>query len=76
MDDCRSESAYFERRASEETAAAERATDQRAKQLHIELAARYFEAARARQSPSGGDELEQAPIATAQAPPPELQVPH
>ena len=75
MDDFRSDCAYFARRASEETAAAERATDQRAKQLHIELAARYFEAARARQAQSGGDGLE-APISAAQTPPPELQIPH
>ncbi len=75
MDDFRSDSAYFTRRASEETEAAERATNPRARQLHIELAARYFEAARARQSQSV-DELEKAPVAAAPASPAELRILH
>ena len=46
MDQFEPDSAYFERRASEETAAAERANDERARRLHIELAERYTNAAR------------------------------
>ena len=46
MDRSEPDSLYFERRASEETAAAERAGDERVRQLHIELAERYANAAR------------------------------
>lgn len=73
MGDFRSDSAYFARRADEENAAAERATNPRARQLHIELAARYFDAARARRSQSA-DELEKSPVAAAPASPSELQI--
>ncbi len=75
MDDFRSDSAYFARRASEETEAAERATNPRARQLHIELAARYFEAARARGTQSV-DEPAKAPVAAAPASTAELQILH
>jgi len=46
MDQLDSDSAYFHRRASEEQAAAERASDPRARQSHIDLAERYADAAR------------------------------
>jgi hypothetical protein len=47
MDQGHLDSAYFNRRASEERAAAERALDPRARQSHIDLAERYSRAAQA-----------------------------
>ncbi len=45
MDKIERDAAYFERRAAEEAAAAERAEDDRARQTHMELARRYAAAA-------------------------------
>ena len=45
MDALNTESQYFLRRAAEERAAADRSTDPRARQTHIDLAERYSEAA-------------------------------
>ena len=47
---------YFERRAIEEAAAAERAADENVRQLHIELAERYSNAARRGALPAPADE--------------------
>ncbi len=61
MDHTDPDSVYFERRASEETAAAERAADERARQLHIELAQRYANAARSRSPAGSGAETDELP---------------
>lgn len=47
MDQFQSDAEYFNRRADEERAAAERATHPSARQSHIDLADRFAEAARA-----------------------------
>ena len=51
-----SDSTYFERRASEEQAAAQRAHDPRARQSHIDLAERYSQAAQTGLVDGGADE--------------------
>jgi hypothetical protein len=51
MDQIASESIYFNRRAAEERAAAERANHPRARQSHFDLAERYSDAARASEEP-------------------------
>jgi hypothetical protein len=56
-----SNSIYFERRASEEQAAAERALDPRARQSHSDLAERYSRAAR--MDSSDGHEAHEPPPA-------------
>jgi hypothetical protein len=45
MSDSNPNRAYYERRAGQERAAADRALDERARQMHLELARRYNEAA-------------------------------
>ena len=52
---------YFERRASEELAAAEQASSDHARQSHLELAKRYSEAARTADRRDGRDD-EAAPL--------------
>ena len=58
------DSSYFMRRASEEQAAAERASDPRARQSHIDLADRYAQAARTAPAVNDDDEIRepQAPV--------------
>ena len=64
MNQLTSDSAYFRRRADEEQAAAERATDPRARQSHIDLAERYAETARALEGAAKANEAaEPAPSA-------------
>ena len=46
-----SERAYLHRRASEEQAAAQRSDSEKARELHMELAARYRDAAEVRVTP-------------------------
>ena len=63
MDQVEPDSAYFERRASEETEAAERAHDEHVRQLHIELAERYSKAARSGRPASEAANRGDAPAA-------------
>ena len=49
---------YFERRATEERAAADRAAHSSARQSHLELASRYSEMAQATRIPSDVVELQ------------------
>jgi hypothetical protein len=44
---------YFQRRASEETAAADRAVHSSARKSHLEMASRYSEMAKATRVPAG-----------------------
>ena len=74
MDQTNSNAAYFERRASEETQAAGRASDERARLLHLELAQRYSIAARSGGAPGIADEAGQAPIAPAPLLQPEFRI--
>ena len=66
MDHIDADSAYFTRRASEEQAAAEQARDQKARQLHIELAERY--SARAERPEPAVAEKREARTATPPSP--------
>ena len=63
MEHFQSDSDYFRRRADEEKAAAERASDPRARQSHIDLAERYADAARAIDGAAKAGEPHQAPAA-------------
>ena len=76
MDQFTSDCAYFLRRADEERAAAERATDPRARQSHLDLAERYADAARAVAATTRlkGVEAEPAPIAPAPLLQPEFRI--
>ncbi len=75
MDQTNSNAAYFERRASEEAQAAERASDERARLRHLELAERYSIAARSGGgAPTGADELGQTPNAPAPLLQPEFRI--
>jgi hypothetical protein len=67
MDQFTSDSAYFLRRADEERAAAERATDPRARQSHIDLAQRYAEAARAVAAATQREAVDAVPASPAPA---------
>ena len=69
MDRIASNRSYYLRRADEERTAAKRASDPRARESHIGLAARYADAARAL---DGGDSVAEAEPA-ASAPIPLLQ---
>lgn len=76
MDQFQSDSQYFLRRADEELAAAERASDPRARQSHLDLAERYANAARAVAATTKLKvvEAEPAPITPAPMPQPEFRV--
>ena len=63
MDKFQSDSDYFRRRADEEMAAAERASDPRARQIHIDLAERYADAARALDGTAESGDPHPAPAA-------------
>jgi hypothetical protein len=69
MDQLEPDSTYFARRATEEAAAAERASDQRARQLHFELAERYCIASR-----YGRIQAEETLSAPAPVLPPEFRI--
>ncbi len=56
-----SDSKYFMRRAGEEQAAAQRASDPRARQSHFDLAERYSRAAQTNEL-DGGEDEPQAPM--------------
>lgn len=56
-----SERAYLQRRAGEEQAAAERATTEKARDLHAELAARYRDAAGGQPPPRTPDPASSKP---------------
>ena len=62
MEHFQSYSDYFRRRADEEKAAAERASDPRARQSHIDLAERYADASRAIDGGAKAGEAEPVPI--------------
>ena len=66
MEQISTDSEYFERRANEETAAAERASDERARMLHMELAQRYSTAARSGGAADGAEATPAPPAALLQ----------
>jgi hypothetical protein len=74
MDKFEPDSTYFARRATEEATAAERASDQRARQLHFELAERYCIASRNGVSTAAGDKVDEAPNAPAPLLPAEFRI--
>ena len=75
MDQSHSDTQYFLRRADEELVAAERASDPRARQSHLDLAERYATAARAVAAKPRLKlvETDPAPIAPAQLLQPEIR---
>ncbi len=62
---------YMRRRASEERAAADRATNCKARDLHLELAARYLEAANGR---TGSSEISPNGNGSGSVAPPEFRI--
>ena len=74
MEQTNSNAAYFERRASEEAQAAERASDERARLRHLELAQRYSIAARSGGARGVAGEAGQAPIAPTPLLQPEFRI--
>ena len=74
MDRPASDRAYFLRRADEERAAAKRATNSLARQSHVDLAARYADAARALEGADNAVEAEPIPNAPVPLLQPEFRI--
>ena len=74
MDHSRADFDYFSRRAAEEQAAADRASDPRARQSHRDLAERYADAARAIAGGAKAGLPDQAPAAPVPLLQPEFRI--